>query len=90
MTRRKMLLMTTGAAVPGVAALIGFAGHNAIFAGDDDKGQDALLKNLSDARVSLRQGSASSVQEGQPISATFEVEEGKLQLSLYTAKARQK
>jgi hypothetical protein len=36
MTRRKMLLMTAGATVLGLAALIGFGDHNAIFADDDD------------------------------------------------------
>ena len=44
MTRRKMLLMTAGATVLGLAALVGFADHNAIFADDDDdKGQEALI-----------------------------------------------
>jgi hypothetical protein len=41
MTRRKMLLMTAGATVLGIAALVGFAGHNAIFAAED---QGALIK----------------------------------------------
>jgi hypothetical protein len=36
MTRRKMLLMTAGATVLGIAALVSFADHNAIFADDDD------------------------------------------------------
>src|SRR5258706_4995730 len=42
MTRRKMLLMTAGATVLGLAALVGFADHNAIFAGDDEnEGREA-------------------------------------------------
>src|SRR3981189_2767140 len=87
MTRRKMLLMTAGAAVVGVAALVGFADHNAIFASDDDdEGQEALIKKLGDAKISLQQGLAASEQAGQPISAKFEVEDGKLQLSVYTSK----
>jgi hypothetical protein len=87
MTRRKMLLMTAGATVLGIAALVGFADHNAIFADDDDdEGQEALIKKLGDAKISLQQGLAASVQEGQPISAKFEVDKGKLQLSVYTAK----
>src|SRR6266852_1425168 len=70
MTRRKMLLMTAGATVLGVAALIGFADHNAIFADDDEKeGQEALIKTLGAAKISLQQGLAASAQEGQPISA---------------------
>jgi uncharacterized membrane protein YkoI len=87
MTRRKMLLMTAGATVLGVAALVGFADHNAIFASDDDdEGQEALIKKLGDAKISLQQGLAASEQAGQPISAKFEVDEGKLQLSVYTSK----
>jgi hypothetical protein len=87
MTRRKMLLMTAGATVLGIAALVGFADHNVIFADDDDdEGQEALIKKLGDAKISLQQGLAASVREGQPISAKFEVDKGKLQLSVYTAK----
>src|SRR5712671_2848795 len=87
MTRRKMLLMTAGATVLGLAALIGFADHNAIFANDDDdEGQEALIKLLDTSKMNLQQGLAASEQQGQPISAKFEVDEGKLQLSVYTMK----
>lgn len=87
MTRRKMLLMTAGATVLGLAVLVGFADHNAIFAGDDDdKGQEKLIKLLDTSKINLQQGLAASEQQGQPISAKFEVDEGKLQLSVYTAK----
>src|SRR5258708_12084952 len=87
MTRRKMLLMTAGATALGLAALAGLADHTAIFASDDDEeGQEALIKRLGDAKISLQQGLAASEQTGQPISAKFEVEDGKLQLSVYTAK----
>src|SRR5260370_20195814 len=87
MTRRKMLLMTAGATVLGVAALVGFADHNAIFANDDeDESQEALIKLLDTSKINLQQGLAASEQQGQPISAKFEVDEGKLQLSVYTVK----
>jgi hypothetical protein len=87
MTRRKMLLMTAGATVLGLAALVGFADHNAIFAGDDEnEGREALIKTLGAAKIGLQQGLAASAQEGQPISAKFEVDDGKLQLSVYTSK----
>src|SRR5712672_2191805 len=87
MTRRKMLLMTAGATVIGVAALIGFADHNAIFADDDeDESQEALIKLLDASKINLQQGLAASEQQGQPISAKFEVDEGELQLSVYTVK----
>src|SRR6266566_3106285 len=82
MTRRKMLLMTAGATVLGIAALVGLAGQSAIFAED----QQALIKQLNTAKINLQQGLAASQQEGQPISAKFELDEGKLQLSVYTSK----
>jgi hypothetical protein len=84
MTRRKMLLMTTGATVLGLAALVGFAGQNAIFAADDN--DEALIKLMGTSKINLQQGLAASEAQGQPISAKFEVDEGKLQLSVYTAK----
>jgi uncharacterized membrane protein YkoI len=87
MTRRKMLLTTASVTVLGLAALVGFAGHNAIFADDDDdEGQGKLIRLLDAAKIKLQQGLAASEQQGQPISAKFEVDDGKLQLSVYTAK----
>src|SRR5712671_2818925 len=87
MTRRKMMLMTAGAMVLGIAALVGFADHNAIFASDDDdEGQEALIKKLGDAKINLQQGLAASEQAGQPISAKFEVDDGNFQLSVYTSR----
>jgi hypothetical protein len=86
MIRRKMLLIA-GATVLGAAALIGFADRNAIFANDDeDESQEALVKLLGASKINLQQGLAASEQQGQPISAKFEVDEGKLQLSVYTVK----
>ena len=46
----------------------------------------ALIKALGGVKVSLQQGLTASQKEGQPISAKFELEDGKLQLSVYTAK----
>jgi len=53
----------------------------------EDKGRAELAKALTGAKVSLEKALAASEREGQPISAKFEMEEGKLQLSVYTAKA---
>jgi hypothetical protein len=86
MTRRKMLLMTTGATVLGLAALVGFADHNAFSADDEDASQEALIKLLDTAKINLQQGLAAGERQGRPISAKFEVDDGKLQLSVYTAK----
>jgi hypothetical protein len=86
MTRRKMLLITASAAVLGVGAL-SFVGRNSIFADeDDDEGQEALTKELNNAKINLQQGLAAGEKEGQPISAKFELDEGKFQLSVYTVK----
>ena len=86
MTRRKMLLMTAGAIALGFSGLAGFAGSNAFSADDEDASQEALVKLLDTAKINLQQGLAASEQQGKPISAKFEVDDGKLQLSVYTAK----
>ena len=84
MTRRMMMLTTAGAIALGFAGLAGFAGSNAFAADDEDASQEALIKLLDTAKINLRQVLAASEQQGQPISA--EVDDGKLQLSVYTAK----
>lgn len=45
-----------------------------------------LAKALGDAKISLQRGLTASTKEGKPISAKYEVEHGKLQLSVYTMK----
>jgi hypothetical protein len=54
----------------------------------DDKAKEhaELEKALKDAKVPLQQGLTASAKEGKPISAKYEVEDGKLQLSVYTMK----
>src|SRR5215472_6970468 len=90
MTRRRIMIgAIIGAAVLGVAALVGLAGHYAIFKDDDDdddEGRDAVARGSRFAKVSLQQGLVSSEKEGQPISGKFEVDRGKFQLSIYTTK----
>jgi hypothetical protein len=86
MTRRMMMLMTVGAIALGFAGLAGFAGNNAFSADDEDASQEALIKFMDTAKINLQQGLAASEQQGKPISAKFEVDDGKLQLSVYTAK----
>lgn len=46
----------------------------------------ALGKALPDATVSLEQGLTASEREGKPITGNFEIEDGALQLSVYTVK----
>jgi len=52
----------------------------------DDKEHVELAKALKDAKISLQRGLTASAKEGKPISAKYEVEHGKLQLSVYTMK----
>jgi hypothetical protein len=55
---------------------------------DDDDEQDpaALAKALGPVKVTLEAGLAAASSQGKPISAKFELEDGKLQLSVYTEK----
>src|SRR5215469_12620147 len=46
----------------------------------------ALAAALKDARATLQGGLKAAEREGTPISAKFEIEDGKLQLSVYTMK----
>jgi hypothetical protein len=52
----------------------------------DDTEHAELAKALRDAKISLQRGLTASTKEGKPISAKYEVEHGKLQLSVYTMK----
>lgn len=47
----------------------------------------ALARQVEGAKVSLEQGLAAAKSRGTPISGKYEIEDGKLQLSVYTAKA---
>ena len=51
-----------------------------------DKEHAELAKALNDAKIPLQRGLTGSGKEGKPISAKYEVEDGKLQLSVYTMK----
>ena len=52
----------------------------------DDKERAELAQALKAGKISLQQGVTASAKEGKPISAKYEVEDGKLQLSVYTMK----
>jgi hypothetical protein len=52
----------------------------------DDKEHADLAKALKDAKIPLERGLTASAKAGKPISAKYEVEDGKLQLSVYTMK----
>ena len=52
----------------------------------DDKERAELAKAMTHAKIPLQQGVTASATKGKPISAKYEVEDGKLQLSVYTMK----
>jgi hypothetical protein len=85
MTRRQLLL-TSACGFVIVAFAASVTGHRSAFAIGPDQEQAELANALSGVKVSLQQGFTASEREGQPISGKFEVDEGKLQLSFYTAK----
>src|SRR6516225_10244786 len=83
MTRRKVLLTSALGVIAAMVASL--TGQLALAIGPDE--EKAILANaLSAAKVSLQQGFIASEREGKPISGKFEVEDGKLQLSVYTEK----
>jgi hypothetical protein len=85
MTRRQMLL-TSGCGFVIVALAASYAAHRPALAIGPDQERAELAIALSDVKVSLPQGFTTSEREGQPISGKFEMDEGKLQLSVYTAR----
>lgn len=50
------------------------------------KNAPALASALKDVKVSLEDGLKAAEAQGKPISGKFEIEDGKLQLSIYTMK----
>jgi hypothetical protein len=54
-------------------------------ADEDEASPAAVAKSLPMAKITLQQGLAAAESHGQPISAKYEVEDGHLQLSVYTA-----
>jgi hypothetical protein len=52
----------------------------------EEYGSAALASAMQQAKATLEAGLKASESAGKPISAKFEIEDGKLQLSVYTAK----
>src|SRR6266487_2229793 len=69
-----------------VLALAAACWGTTLAAQEEEGGHGALAKAVMGAPLSLERGLAASASHGQPISAKFEMEEGKLQLSVYTVK----
>jgi len=75
----------TAIAVAFIVAWV-FAAPTAWAQTSEDKEHAELAKALPAGKVSLEKGLGATVREGKPISGKYEVEEGKLQLSVYTIK----
>src|SRR5207244_12320802 len=79
--------MKRGALLPLVSSVVLLLGSSVVWAGQyDEKERAELAQALKGANVSLKQGIVASAPKGKPISGKLEVEDGKLQLSVYTAR----
>src|SRR5215472_13726454 len=76
--KKKMFVML-------VLGFLSISSRHAAFA-QSDKEKAQLAAALTSAKMTLEAGIMASEREGKPISAKFEVEEGKLQISVYTMK----
>ena len=76
----KKTAILVGAAIVGALLLTGSG------KADEKEGPGVDWKALQAAKLSLEKGLAAAERQGKPISAKFEVEDGKLQLSVYTVK----
>jgi hypothetical protein len=76
--KRKLLFLVI------VASLATGLAEHLIYA--QDRSDHLLIKGVTESKVTLQQGLTAAAQQGRPISAKFEVEDGKLQLSVYIAK----
>ena len=78
----------TSRAVPLIwlVAALGFLGAAIVPAWAEGGDSPALAAAMKSATATLQGGLRASEAEGTPISAKFEIEDGKLQLSIYTMK----
>lgn len=69
-----------------LVAALGAVGVGPLPARGQDEDAAAMAAALKDAKLTLQDGLKAGEREGQPISAQFEIDDGKLRLSIYTAK----
>jgi hypothetical protein len=69
-----------------LVATIGFLGAAIVPAWAEGGDEAALAAAMKNATATLQGGLKASEAQGTPISAKFEIEDGKLQLSVYTMK----
>jgi hypothetical protein len=72
-----LLLLVTAAGLCSAAALPAWA---------QDEEIEAMAAALKDTKFTLQDALKAGEREGQPISAQFEIDDGKLQISVYTVK----
>jgi hypothetical protein len=78
--------MTRRATFVVAACLMVFTG-SAVFALDEQKQHQGLIKNMGKAKITLQQGLGMAESQGQPISGKFELEnDTEFQLSVFTSK----
>jgi hypothetical protein len=69
-----------------LVAAIGFFGAAGVSAWAEGGDEAALAAAMNNASATLQGGLKASEAQGTPISAKFEIEDGKLQMSVYTMK----
>jgi hypothetical protein len=69
-----------------LVAALGLSSSGVLPAWAEDDDAAVLATALKDTKYTLQDGLKASEREGQPISAQFEIDDGKLQLSIYTTK----
>ena len=79
-----MLLRALRLLVLVAAAGLANAGAGPVWAQDDEL--EAMATAIKDTTFTLQDGLRAGEREGQPISAQFEIDDGKLQISIYTSK----
>jgi hypothetical protein len=82
---RHSLIIVLALSLPAAVAAQEREGHEKSEAGEASKAAE-LAPALKGVKVSLTSGLRAAEKEGRPISGKFELEEGKLQLSVYTTK----
>src|SRR6266481_9463700 len=69
-----------------LVAAVGLSGPGALPAWAEDDDTAVLATALKDTKYTLQDGLKAGEREGQPISAQFELDDGKLRISIYTTK----
>jgi hypothetical protein len=69
-----------------LVATIGLSSAKVVPVWAEDDEVAAMAAALKDSKITLQEGLKVGEREGQPVSAQFEIDDGKLQISIYTTK----